>query len=98
MARSNKTIVAEINFPAAHPEEGARQAPGKDSNDCDDTLRKGKLPKSMQVEDAKEVEGAAKKCIEQQVYGEGKRKLVGGGNPHDRTRNYWGTDQDKKEV
>ena len=59
------------------------------SNDAEATLRKGSLPKSEAVRQSRSEEGAAKRCIDQQV--------DGNGDPKKRTRNYWGT-SNKEEV
>lgn len=89
MPRNNKEIVAEINVPST-PDAGARVAPGKDPSDCDDTLREGKLPKSMAVVNAKIEPGVAAKCIKQQVYGDGDGKFTSNGNPKKRDDNTFG--------
>lgn len=52
------------------------------SNDPNSTLRKGSLPPAETVRDAKEDVGSAKRCIMQQVGGDG--------NPKKRATNHWG--------
>lgn len=94
MTRTTKEILTEANQ-ISTPDSGARTPAGKEGI-C--TVRCNSLPPASAVTEAKEVKGKAKECIDQQAYGEGKRKLVGGGNPKARTPNYWGADQDKKEV
>ena len=72
----------------AQPSAGARRAAGK-TDSHEETLRKGRLPKAEAVREAKE-DGAnsVKACRDKQV--------DGNGNPKKRTRNYWGTSNDKE--
>lgn len=51
----------------AAPSAGARQAAGKDSNDCDDALGKPSRFKGYTVEAAKEDVGAARKAVNKQI-------------------------------
>lgn len=54
----------------------------KDSANCEDTLRKGKLPKSEEVRKAALDAGAHKRAVDKQV--------GVNGNPKKRTTNTWG--------
>jgi hypothetical protein len=73
--------------PSANPEAGTRSI-GK-SNGTEATLRKGSLPKSQAVTDAKCDEGVARKCIDVQVIGDGTPGEPNG-NPKKRSRNWHG--------
>jgi hypothetical protein len=80
--------------PDGTPNAGARKMDGK-SNDCDAVLLghdPGSRPSSA-VTDAKCAEGAARKAIDIQVEGDDVNSP--NGNPKRRTRNRWGTEDDK---
>jgi hypothetical protein len=49
----------------AKPNAGARLPKGKDSSDCDDTIRP--IPKSEPVRDAVEDKGAARRAVNRQI-------------------------------
>jgi hypothetical protein len=76
--------------PSANPEAGTRSI-GK-SNDVEATLRKGSLPKSQSVTDAKCEDGVARKCIDIQVQGDGGANSPNG-DPKRRSRSSWGVDE-----
>ena len=59
------------------------------SNDSEATLRKGSMPPKESVRQAKENgDASVKACRDKQV--------DGNGDPKRRTRNYWGTSNDKE--
>lgn len=66
----------------ASPDAGAKAVAGKDSADCDDTLRKGKLPKSSPVTNASVDKGACLKA--------GQVQTGQNGNPKKRDDNTFG--------
>ena len=70
------------------PNSGARYVPGK-SSDASAVLRKGLQPKSSPVAEAKEIQGAAARCIKVQVDGDG----IANGDPHKRSKSVWGKDE-----
>ena len=72
----------------AQPSSGARRPAGK-SDSHEETLRKGSLPPAEAVREAKEDGDAmVKGCRDKQV--------DGNGDPKRRTRNYWGSSNDKE--
>jgi hypothetical protein len=53
------------------PSCGARESEGKDSANCEDTLRKGSMPPASKVRQAKADAGKALECVKKQITSDG---------------------------
>ncbi len=95
-AKSVKNLKSGTTIPdvteGVQPQAGTRQCLGK-SNAPDAVLRTGKQPKAEAVRTVVCVDEAARRAIDIQVAGDDTNSP--NGNPKRRTRNRWGTEDDK---